>query len=239
MANNNSPEPIFETNEQCTHFLTTLFVNPFFEDLQNEIGEEELLNIDNGGAIVKSGGVLPKIGQKFNSFNDILSYCDQVSDQVSDQVIGLNNNNISDFSNTTDQDSDQVSDQDSDQVSNQVSNQDKSLINSEINDNKNLTNQVSNQVSNQATNQVKAILDSTIHNRVSEILMLTLKPQKRDEILHSLELSNHSTNRKKYLDPLIEYGWIEMLYPDKKSSPKQMYTITEKGKRLLKLITSK
>lgn len=223
MANNNSPEPVFETNEQCTHFLSTLFANPMFEALQDENEEENIINNDNGSAIDEYGGVLPKIDQKFNSFNDILSYCDQVSDQV----IGLNNNNISDFANTTDQ------------VSDQASNQDKSLINSEINDNKNLTNQVSNQVSNQATNQVKAILDSTIHNRVSEILMLTLKPQKRDEILHSMELSNQSVNRKKYLNPLIEYGWIVMLYPDKKSSPKQMYTITEKGKRLLKLITSK
>jgi ATP-dependent DNA helicase RecG len=218
MANNNSPEPIFETNEQCTHFLTTLFVNSFFATLEDEIGEVETDEFVVGA---------DKIGLKFNSFNDILSYCDQVRT--------LNNNNISDFANTSDQDSDQASDQAKNQKSNQESNQDKNLIDNKLSDSKNLTNQDTNQV----TNQAKAILNSTIHNRVSEILMLTLKPQKRDEILHSMKLSNQSANRKKYINPLIEYGWLEMLYPDKKSSPKQMYTTTEKGKILLKLIANK
>lgn len=218
MANNNSPKPVFETNEQCTHFLSTLFVNPMFENFtykEEKIGTE--------GSVLGTN----RIGLNFNNLNDILSYCDQVNDQV----ISLKNNNINDFDNSTNQVSDQVSYQ----ACSKESNQDKNLIDNELKDNKNLTNQVTNQV----TNQAKAILNSTIHNRVSEILMLTLKPQKRDEILHSMELSNQSANRKKYLDPLIEYGWLEMLYPDKKSSPKQMYTITEKGKILLKLIANK
>ena len=49
-------------------------------------------------------------------------------------------------------------------------------------------------------------------------------------------MSNHSTNRKKYLDPLLDNGWIEMLYPERKTSPKQMYLTTVSGKRLLKLL---
>ena len=58
MANNNSPEPVFETNEQCTHFLTTLAVNSYFATLQDEIGELELLDVNNEGAIDDNGGAI-------------------------------------------------------------------------------------------------------------------------------------------------------------------------------------
>jgi ATP-dependent DNA helicase RecG len=53
-----------------------------------------------------------------------------------------------------------------------------------------------------------------------------------------LGMTNHSTNRKKYLDPLIKYGWVEMKYPNKKTSPNQVYTTTPSGKKLLSLLTS-
>jgi len=47
MANNNSPEPVFETNEQCTHFLSILPVNANFEHY-DEVNEE-IANVKNEG----------------------------------------------------------------------------------------------------------------------------------------------------------------------------------------------
>jgi len=45
------------------------------------------------------------------------------------------------------------------------------------------------------------------------------------------------TNRTKFRDqvikPLIDAGWIEMTIPDKPTSSKQKYRITEKGRQLL------
>ena len=94
----------------------------------------------------------------------------------------------------------------------------------------------SDRVSDQARDQVIAIVDGTVHNRVSDILKLFLTAKKRTELFEMLGMSNHSTNRKKYLDPLLDNGWIEMLYPERKTSPKQMYLTTVSGKRLLKLL---
>lgn len=78
MANNNSPDPVFETNEQCTYFLTTLGVNSVFaaldsvtnderKDLKNDvatvnnegaIGNNEGTTADNGGTIVNNEGAI-------------------------------------------------------------------------------------------------------------------------------------------------------------------------------------
>ncbi len=55
MANNNSPEPVFETNEQCTFFLTTLPVNANFE-LNDEESEGDG-NAKNEEVNAKNEGV--------------------------------------------------------------------------------------------------------------------------------------------------------------------------------------
>jgi ATP-dependent DNA helicase RecG len=90
----------------------------------------------------------------------------------------------------------------------------------------------------QVSDQISAIVDETIHSRVSDILNLFLTAKKRTELFEELGLTNHSKNRKRYLDPLIDYGWVKMLYTETKTSPKQMYLITDTGKRLLKLLIS-
>jgi len=55
--------------------------------------------------------------------------------------------------------------------------------------------------------------------------------------LEYLQLSNHTRNRRKYIDPLVEYGWIEIRYPGTPTHPNQGYKITAAGKRLLELIS--
>jgi ATP-dependent DNA helicase RecG len=60
--------------------------------------------------------------------------------------------------------------------------------------------------------------------------------QKRSDLFKQLNLSNQTINREKYLDPLIDLGWVAMEFPDKKTSPKQRYKTTELGQRLLTLL---
>ena len=91
-------------------------------------------------------------------------------------------------------------------------------------------------MTDQATDQVQDILSNQLHNRVEEILNIAMRWIKRGELFANMNLSNHHDNRIKYLDPLLKIGWVEMEYPNKKTSPNQRYRITTSGKNLLKII---
>ena len=121
-------------------------------------------------------------------------------------------------------------------IGDQDSDQDKRLTITTLEDVVEFCKIESDRVSDQARDQVSAIVGGTVHNRVSDILKLFLTAKKRTELFEMLGMSNHSTNRKKYLDPLLDNDWIEMLYPERKTSPKQMYLTTVRGKRLLRLL---
>lgn len=58
----------------------------------------------------------------------------------------------------------------------------------------------------------------------------------REELFERICLTNQSFNRKKFLDPLLGTGWIEMKYPDNRTHSEQRYKISESGKRLLEII---
>lgn len=46
---------------------------------------------------------------------------------------------------------------------------------------------------------------------------------KHADLFAHVRLSNQSNNREKFLDPLIELGWIHMEFPEKRTNPKQQY----------------
>jgi len=71
---------------------------------------------------------------------------------------------------------------------------------------------------------------------VPEMLSLLLIKLSRNDLFDSMDLSNQSKNRAKYLDPLIGTGWIAMEYPDEPTHPKQTYYATASGQRILNLI---
>lgn len=123
-------------------------------------------------------------------------------------------------------------------ISDQVGGGDKALTITTLKDIVEFCKIESDQVSDQVGDQVRTIVNETVHNRVSTILNLFLTAKKRTELFEELGLTNHSTNRQKYLDPLIENGWVEMIYPERKTSPKQMYLTTKAGKRLLNLLAT-
>ncbi|SEM57037.1 ATP-dependent DNA helicase RecG [bacterium A37T11] len=73
---------------------------------------------------------------------------------------------------------------------------------------------------NQANDQAKKIINQEIHNKVLQILDMLTIPIKRGDILRELGLKNHTDARKKYIDPLLKFGWIELTLPE---SPTHRY----------------
>ena len=94
-------------------------------------------------------------------------------------------------------------------------------------------------VDDKVSDKVKTILKEQLHGIVEEILNVANNWIKTKELFAAVQLSKHPDNRKKYLDPLLKIGWVEMEYPDKKTSPNQRYRITASGKKLLKIINKK
>ncbi len=87
------------------------------------------------------------------------------------------------------------------QTSDQVNDQDNKVYFNSLED---ITEFV-DQANDQASDQAKNIVVSLIHNKIEDMLMVIFKSQpiKRSELFNSIGLRNHSDNRRKYLDPLI------------------------------------
>ena len=122
------------------------------------------------------------------------------------------------------------------QVSNHAINPVKALVFNDLESIVAFTNEVSNEVSNEAYHQASSILHVVVHEKVFDILKMVQNYSKSKEILEGIGLSNQTKNRNRYLDPLLEYGWIKMLNPGVKTDPTQMYIITTSGRRLLNLL---
>ncbi len=87
MLENTSPDPIFETDEQCTYFLTTLPARVSVQ-VSDQVGVHVY---DTVNLLV------------FNTIDEIIAYCNAVescaSDQVSDQVSSIVSDHISVYAN--------------------------------------------------------------------------------------------------------------------------------------------
>ncbi|MEZ4776593.1 MAG: ATP-binding protein [Bacteroidia bacterium] len=133
-----------------------------------------------------------------------------------------------------------VGNQAGDRVSDQAGEKAKPLVFSTIQEvidyGKGADHGVDGEAGDQVSDPVKKLLREQVHTRVSEVLSTAKEWIKREELFHKMGLSNHTTNRQKYLDPLINIGWIRMEYPDKRTSPNQRYRITEAGRKIMKLI---
>jgi ATP-dependent DNA helicase RecG len=95
----------------------------------------------------------------------------------------------------------------------------------------------SNGVSNGVSNAVKEIICKEIHDKVKDILEILLNPTSRNDLFKNIALSNQSKNRAKYLDILINIGWIAKEFPNEVNNPTQRYFTTESGKRILALMS--
>ena len=169
MQRNGSPEPIFDTDIQSTHFLTTLPVHPLTEINQVSDGANDGVNVLN-----------------ISDLYGILTF-------IENENVGVN-----------------------------------------VGVNVGTTNQVTNELSE----RISSIVENEIHSRVAEMLKQMESWINREEMFSKIGLINHSTNRKKYLDPLLDVGLVEMEYPETPTHPKQRYRTTSKGKNLLRIILS-
>lgn len=76
---------------------------------------------------------------------------------------------------------------------------------------------------------------ATFGLKIWQLILFTSMPKKLYEIFKHIRVTNQSKNKTRFIDPLIEIGWIEMTIPDKPNSRLQQYRLTEEGKKLLKL----
>ncbi len=53
----------------------------------------------------------------------------------------------------------------------------------------------------------------------------------RKELLMSVGLANHTDNVKRHIEPLLAMGLLLLTDPDSPRSPRQSYTLTERGRR--------
>ena len=94
----------------------------------------------------------------------------------------------------------------------------------------------SNGAGNGAEKQADTIIRNKIHERVYELLSITEKWIGRKELFDAMQLSNQSANRKRYLDPLLKFGWVIKEYPNEHTNPNQRYKTSDSGMKLKKLI---
>lgn len=66
------------------------------------------------------------------------------------------------------------------------------------------------------------------------ILDYCLRPKKRREIMIRLNLYNNPKNFSKYVQPILDKGYLELTLPDKLSSKNQQYKTTHTGEAYLK-----
>lgn len=118
-------------------------------------------------------------------------------------------------------------------ITNGVTNEANSLLFNDIEELSAYATAASNVASNIAKTQsgkpAIIIISSEMHDRVVEILEHLTSRMKRSELFERMKLTNQSYNRTKYLDPILEAGWIKEEFPQVKTHPNQTYLITEAG----------
>ncbi len=84
------------------------------------------------------------------------------------------------------------------------------------------TNQVSNQVSNQV-DASKGLDIKVLTGNQRDVYNFCSVPRTAQEILDRLGLTNQSKNKKRYILPLVEMGYLELTNPENKRASNQKY----------------
>ena len=97
-----------------------------------------------------------------------------------------------------------------------------------------VTDQVTDQVTNQVIDQEKAIQEGRklskkdLTGKQKDILNFCSVPRSAAEIMARLTISNHYYNRSKYIQPLVEAGFLKLTIPNSPTSPNQKYVKVKK-----------
>ena len=92
---------------------------------------------------------------------------------------------------------------------------------------------VEDQVTGEVTPQVTPQVTPKVTPQVRHMLAVCDGELLREELQERIGLADRKHFRTDYLRPALNAGMIEMTIPDKPTSSKQKYRITEKGRALL------
>lgn len=82
--------------------------------------------------------------------------------------------------------------------------------------------QVGDQVEPQETTEVKP-LKISLTKAQKDVVNFCSVPRSAQEILSRLGLSNHSVNKKRHIQPLVDMGVLEMTNPENPNASNQKY----------------
>ena len=91
----------------------------------------------------------------------------------------------------------------------------------------------SNTLSNNMLHVLSGGLEDLTAQVTAQVVWHCRRPRFANEIMEFLGLKHRKTFRVNYLQPLLGAGWLEMTIPDKPTSSKQKYRVTNKGRQLL------
>lgn len=91
---------------------------------------------------------------------------------------------------------------------------------------------------NLVRDQVATMLGAMLPPNSIKAITSLKEAKKREEILSVIGLTNQSKNFRRYIQPLIEAGWIEMTVPEKPNSIFQMYHLTKHGQKIESILHS-
>lgn len=77
------------------------------------------------------------------------------------------------------------------------------------------------------------IFNNLLPKSIYVLELIEMEPMDKNEIFYKIKVSNQTYSKKRFLDPLIELGLIEMTVKEKPRSRYQKYRITDLGKSLL------
>ena len=96
------------------------------------------------------------------------------------------------------------------------------------------TRYVAGQVPDKYPTSTRQASDKYPTSIVRLIEMLGERTCSLKEMMEMMELKNRENFLDNYLNPSMETGLVEPLYPDQPKHPRQKYRLTEKGKNMLK-----
>lgn len=81
--------------------------------------------------------------------------------------------------------------------------------------------------------KMKDLSEQVTAEVTAQVVLYCEKPRSAKELMDILGLKHWKTFQSNYLQPLLDDGWLEMTIPDKPTSSKQKYRLTEQGRRLV------
>jgi ATP-dependent DNA helicase RecG len=96
---------------------------------------------------------------------------------------------------------------------------------------------VLNAVDSTIVSTIAGTIAGAIAEKERNILTMALVPHNRETLLTGIGVTNQRKNYDSYMFPMVDKGWLTMIWPDKPTSPKQQYLTTLKGRLVLKILS--